>query len=229
MRYAAAVRPFLFAMALALIVALPAPRAAAAPRRPDDLGGARFDSAHLVRSRRAPRHHHQHDDLLCAARRAGEAHARQRRAPSLAKSWTVSPDGLVYEFALRRGVVFHNGETHDRGGRQVLLRPLPRRSSQAPQGEGRRRSRSSIRCGSASGSRSLGRTSWPSMPRPRPALAGSCPRPTWKRSATRDSRRPRSAPGPTSSSRSTPASSWCWRLTNVTGARRPTSSGWSCA
>jgi peptide/nickel transport system substrate-binding protein len=30
--------------------------------------------------------------------------------PSLAESWTVSPDGLVYEFVLRRGVKFHNGE-----------------------------------------------------------------------------------------------------------------------
>src|SRR6185503_10380597 len=31
-------------------------------------------------------------------------------APSLAESWTVSPDSLVYEFVLRRGVRFHNGE-----------------------------------------------------------------------------------------------------------------------
>ncbi len=31
-------------------------------------------------------------------------------APSLAESWTVSPDGLVYEFVLRRGVKFHNGD-----------------------------------------------------------------------------------------------------------------------
>ena len=30
--------------------------------------------------------------------------------PSLAESWNVSPDGLVYEFALRRGARFHNGE-----------------------------------------------------------------------------------------------------------------------
>ena len=30
--------------------------------------------------------------------------------PSLAESWTVSRGGLVYEFALRRNVRFHNGE-----------------------------------------------------------------------------------------------------------------------
>ena len=31
-------------------------------------------------------------------------------APSLAESWTVSPDGLSYDFVLRRGVTFHNGD-----------------------------------------------------------------------------------------------------------------------
>lgn len=34
----------------------------------------------------------------------------QRMAPSLAESWSASPDGLVYEFVLRQGVQFHNGE-----------------------------------------------------------------------------------------------------------------------
>ena len=30
--------------------------------------------------------------------------------PSLAESWTVSPDGLTYEFVVRSGVKFHNGD-----------------------------------------------------------------------------------------------------------------------
>src|SRR5262245_59068225 len=31
-------------------------------------------------------------------------------APSLAESWSVSKDGLIYEFVLRQGAKFHNGE-----------------------------------------------------------------------------------------------------------------------
>src|SRR5438093_7167347 len=31
-------------------------------------------------------------------------------APSLAESWSASPDGLVYDFVLRKGVRFHNGD-----------------------------------------------------------------------------------------------------------------------
>src|SRR5881628_1939149 len=31
-------------------------------------------------------------------------------APCLAESWSASPDGLSYEFVLRKGVRFHNGD-----------------------------------------------------------------------------------------------------------------------
>src|SRR2546421_9129946 len=34
----------------------------------------------------------------------------ERMAPALAASWTESPDGLTYEFTLRQGLKFHNGD-----------------------------------------------------------------------------------------------------------------------
>lgn len=34
----------------------------------------------------------------------------ERSGPALAESWTESPDGLTYEFKLRPGLTFHNGE-----------------------------------------------------------------------------------------------------------------------
>ena len=56
---------------------------------------------------------------------------------------------------------------------------------------------------------------------PRPAApAGSCRRSMSRRSAMTASRRRRSAPAPISSSRSRPASSWCWRRSSSTGASR---------
>ena len=34
----------------------------------------------------------------------------QKMSPSLAESWKESPDGLTYEFRLRKGLTFHNGD-----------------------------------------------------------------------------------------------------------------------
>src|SRR6266498_6103276 len=34
----------------------------------------------------------------------------ERMGNSLAESWTESSDGLLYEFKLRRGLTFHNGD-----------------------------------------------------------------------------------------------------------------------
>ena len=31
-------------------------------------------------------------------------------APSLAESWSMTPDGMVYEFVLRKSARFHNGD-----------------------------------------------------------------------------------------------------------------------
>lgn len=39
-----------------------------------------------------------------------EPDADGRIVPALAEEWTVSPDGRVWEFTLRRGVRFHNGD-----------------------------------------------------------------------------------------------------------------------
>src|SRR5262245_52258242 len=111
MRFATSVRASVVALALALLVASPAPRAAAAPEGQMtwavhvSIAPAWFDPGEhpgIITSMLV--FYALHDALL-------KPMPGNPAAPSLAESWTQSPDGLAYEFALRRGVVFHNGET----------------------------------------------------------------------------------------------------------------------
>ena len=60
-------------------------------------------------------------------------------APSLAESWTMSPDGRIYDFTLRKGVKFHNGDPLTSEDVKYLVRPLPRRRRQDAEGPRRRR------------------------------------------------------------------------------------------
>ena len=79
--------------------------------RADDLGASLQPGADPLRARRDAGPHHALHDPLRAPRRPREADAGARAmAPSLAESWSTSPDGLVYEFVLRKGATFHNGE-----------------------------------------------------------------------------------------------------------------------
>jgi peptide/nickel transport system substrate-binding protein len=45
-------------------------------------------------------------------------------APSLAESWQISPDGRVYDFMLRKGVKFHNGEDFNADSAKFTLERL---------------------------------------------------------------------------------------------------------
>ncbi len=111
MRYATWVRPSVVLMALALLVASPAPRASGAPEGQMtwavhvSIAPAWFDPGEhpgIITSMLV--FYALHDALI-------KPMPGKPTSPSLAESWSASPDGLAYEFALRPGVIFHNGET----------------------------------------------------------------------------------------------------------------------
>ena len=58
--------------------------------------------------------------------------------PSLAESWTLSKDGLEYEFVLRKGTKVPQRRADHGRRREVLVRPLPGQWCQTPQGAGAR-------------------------------------------------------------------------------------------
>ena len=77
-------------------------------------------------------------------------------APSLAESWSLSKDGLVYEFVLRQGAKFHNGEPVTADDVKFSFERYRGRGGEGDEGQGAPRSRSRTRTGCASGSRSRG-------------------------------------------------------------------------
>ena len=116
-------------------------------------------------------------------------------APSLAESWTVSKDGLVYEFVLRKGVKFHNGEPVTAEDVKFSFERYRGALPRPAQGAGGRG-------GDADPQRVRFRLKqpWPDFmtfyASPRPGRAGSCRRSTSRRSATRASRRRPVGAGP---------------------------------
>ncbi len=78
-------------------------------------------------------------------------------APSLAESWTVSADQKVYDFKLREGLKFHNGDPFTAEDVRVQLQP--RQGLQDPEGQGARRRGRGTRTACAFTCTSRGRTS----------------------------------------------------------------------
>ena len=115
-------------------------------------------------------------------------------APSLAESWTESPDGLVYEFQLRQGVRFHNGAplTAD----DVVFSFERYKGAAANELKTRvKLSRPSIPIRSGSTCTNHGPTSWRPMPRLPRGPPGSSPGRISRRSGPMDSSSIPSVPG----------------------------------
>jgi peptide/nickel transport system substrate-binding protein len=97
------------ALLIALALAVPVAPAAAAPEGQmtwavhTTLVPTWFDPAEMIQQTPFMVLYATHDALV-------KPLPGKSMAPSLAESWTVSPDGLVYEFVLRKGVKFHNGD-----------------------------------------------------------------------------------------------------------------------
>ena len=139
-------------------------------------------------------------------------------APSLAESWTAGEDGRSYDFVLRQGAKFHNGDPvtaedvkfsfeRYRGTAHDLLQQRV----------------ASVETPDARHIRFQLKEPWPDFLLFYATMTGAgwiVPKKYSRRSGTRASRRRRSVPGPTNSSRSIPGSSWCWKPSTSIGASR---------
>src|SRR5689334_3702917 len=141
------------------------------------------------------------------------------QAPCLAESWSASPDGLSYEFVLRKGLKFHNGEPvtaddvkfsferYHGAAHQLMKDNVAAIELLDPQ-----HVRFKLKSRGPTLSHFITQL---------PAPVGSCPRSMSNKSATTASRSRRSARAPTNSYRSSPASSWCSKHSTTIGASLP--------
>ena len=140
--------------------------------------------------------------------------------PCLAESWSVSKDGLTYEFVLRRSAKFHNGDPvtpedvkfsfdRYRGSGAKLLKDKVK----------------DVQVAAPNRVRFVLKERWPDFM----AFYGTSatgagwivPKSTSRRSAMRASRRRPLAPGLSSSCPSSPVSSWSSKRSTAIGGRRP--------
>ena len=140
-------------------------------------------------------------------------------APSLAESWQMSPDGRVYDFTLRKGVKFHNGDTLTSEDVKFSFERYRGAAAKADQGPRGCRGDAGAAAGAVPAEEPLAGLHDVLHGGQRRGLdrAEEVRREGRRR---RPTRRRRSGPGPTSSSPSRPASSWSWRPSRATGARR---------
>jgi peptide/nickel transport system substrate-binding protein len=135
-------------------------------------------------------------------------------APSLAESWSVSADGLTYEFVLRQGVRFHNGDPVTADDVKFSFERYRGLSAKALKDRVNK-----VHVVDAHRVRFQLKEPWPDF------LAFYATPATG--AATRASRRRRSGPGPTGSCPLRRAWRSCWKPTRSTGARARASSA-SC-
>ena len=135
----------------------------------------------------------------------------QPRAPSLAESWSVSKDGLRLRVRAAQGRALPQRRSGHRRGREVLASS----AIAAPPSKTLKERVAAVETPGPEPRALPAQAALARLPdllhrRHRRGLDRAA-RSTWRRSATRASRRRRSAPGPTSSSPSRRASSWSWR------------------
>jgi peptide/nickel transport system substrate-binding protein len=140
-------------------------------------------------------------------------------APSLAESWTLSADGLVYEFVLRNGVRFHNGDPVTAEDVKFSFERYRGAASKTF-----KERVTAVETPSPARVRFRLKEPWPDFLTFYSSATGAgwIVRNTSRRSATTASRRRPSAPAPTASCRSPRVSSSCSRRSTSTGASRRT-------